>query len=232
MLKKVVIATIKRWNIDNAFKLKSMLAGKYEIHVIKSKEELKIDIIRSIDPIYIFFPHWSWRIPKDIYENYECIGFHMTDLPFGRGGSPLQNLIERGVYNTKITAFRIEKDIDAGDVYLKRDLFIGLGSAEEIYMVASEIIFFDMIPYILENNPKPEGQKGKATVFRRRTPEQSDLLRSQVSNLQEVYDFIRMLDAEDYPKAFIKIGRLKIEFSEVHKKYNKIVGRFEITEEP
>jgi len=28
----------------------------------------------------------------------------MTDLPFGRGGSPFQNLIARGIYDTKIIA--------------------------------------------------------------------------------------------------------------------------------
>ena len=32
---------------------------------------------------------------QEIHENYKCIIFHMTDLPFGRGGSPLQNLISR-----------------------------------------------------------------------------------------------------------------------------------------
>ncbi len=232
MLEKIVISTIKSWNVDNALRLKDLLAGKYEVYVIKSRGELKPDIIKKINPIYIFFPHWSWKIPKEIYENYECIGFHMTDLPFGRGGSPLQNLIERKIYNTKITAFRITKDLDSGDIYLKRDLFIGLGNAEEIYMLASEIIFFDMIPHILENRPTPKKQEGKVTSFKRRRPEQSDLMKSNVSNLQEVYDFIRMLDAEGYPKAFIKMGKLKIEFLEVHRKYNKVVGRFEITEEP
>jgi len=37
-----------------------------------------------------------WIILKEIFENYEIILFHMTDLPYGRGGSPLQNLIVRG----------------------------------------------------------------------------------------------------------------------------------------
>ncbi len=26
---------------------------------------------------------------------FECVCFHMTDVPYGRGGSPLQNLIIR-----------------------------------------------------------------------------------------------------------------------------------------
>jgi len=37
-----------------------------------------------------------------------------------------------------------------------------------------------------------------------------------------------MLDADGYPKAFIKLDNFKIEFSEVHLKTDKLIGRFEI----
>ena len=37
-----------------------------------------------------------------------------------------------------------------------------------------------------------------------------------------------MLDAEGYPKAYLKVDGFKIEFSEVHFKNGKLVGRFEI----
>ena len=57
-----------------------------------------------------------------IYENYESILFHMTDLPYGRGGSPLQNLITNKIYNTKITAIKVSKELDEGDIYLKKIL--------------------------------------------------------------------------------------------------------------
>ena len=46
----------------------------------------------------------------------------MTDLPYGRGGSPLQNLIARGFLETKISAILVEKQLDAGPVYLKMEL--------------------------------------------------------------------------------------------------------------
>ena len=44
----------------------------------------------------------------------------MTDLPFGRGGSPLQNLIVRGYKSTKLTAIKVQSGIDTGDIYLKK----------------------------------------------------------------------------------------------------------------
>ncbi len=43
-----------------------------------------------------------------------------------------------------------------------------------------------------------------------------------------MYDFIRMLDAEGYPKSYLEFENIKIEFSEVHMKSNKLVGKFEV----
>ena len=57
----------------------------------------------------------------------------MTDLPYGRGGSPLQNLIIiRGLKTTKITAFKCVAEIDVGPVYLKKTLSLE-GNAQDIY---------------------------------------------------------------------------------------------------
>lgn len=71
----------------------------------------------------------------------------MTDLPFGRGGSPLQNLLSRGIYHTKLSAIRVSAGLDTGSVYLKNDLDILEGSAEKIFRRAGEIIFKEMLPH-------------------------------------------------------------------------------------
>ena len=110
-------------------------------------------------------------------------------------------------------------------------LSLSIGSAEEIFISASRIIFFDMIPFILKNHPVPYDQDGEIVIFKRRTPEQSNIQTANLKSLDELYDFIRMLDAEDYPNAFIKVGNLKILFSEVHRKFDRLVGRFEVVED-
>ena len=43
----------------------------------------------------------------------------MTDVPYGRGGSPLQHLILAGHRETKVSALRMVEAFDAGPVYLK-----------------------------------------------------------------------------------------------------------------
>lgn len=113
----ILIVTIKDWNIKNYFELKEKLVNEYIFHIIENKEELTLENIKRINPKYIFFPHWSWIIPEEIYLNYECVLFHMTDLPYGRGGSPLQNLIMNKKYNTKISAIQVSKILD-GEIFI------------------------------------------------------------------------------------------------------------------
>jgi len=84
---------------------------------IGTKEELAADRIKEISPRFIFFLHWSWKVPIEIINDWECVCFHMTDVPYGRGGSPLQNLIVRGYSEIKLTALRMVKAFDAGLVY-------------------------------------------------------------------------------------------------------------------
>src|SRR2546426_11572591 len=85
---------------------------------IGSPEELTSENLADLDVQRVFFPHWSHRIPDSVYSRLDCIIFHMTDVPFGRGGSPLLNLISRGIYDTKISAIKYIAAFDAGPVSL------------------------------------------------------------------------------------------------------------------
>jgi methionyl-tRNA formyltransferase len=225
----IIVATVKEWNIRNYFSLVEKYEGKFNFHLITNLDELKYEFIKDIDPKYIFFPHWSWIIPKDIYQNYECVVFHMTDLPFGRGGSPFQNLVMEEIYDTKVSALKVSEGLDAGDIYIKEPFNISIGSAEENFIKLSNIIFQNMIPKLLDNEITPIKQTGKVSTFKRRKPEQSNIGLLETKSILKLYDFIRMLDAEGYPKAYLELDGIRIEFSEVHLKSNKLVGRFEVT---
>ena len=53
-------------------------------------------------------------------------------------------------------------------------------------------------------------QTGEPIIFKRRKPEESEI--PSLGSLEELYDFIRMLDAEGYPRAFLKYKGFKYEF--------------------
>ena len=133
----------------------------------------------------------------------------MTDLPYGRGGSPLQNLIIKEKERTKISAIKVQSGIDTGDIYLKHDLDLS-GSAKEIFE-RSSIIIYNMITDILTKKPIPFPQSGEVTIFKRRKSSQSSIM--NLSNINQLYDYIRMLDCEGYPKAFIETSNMKYEFT-------------------
>lgn len=202
-----IVATTKPWNLREYSRFASQAKGAW--HLIERPEDLTVEAIRGIKPRYVFFPHWHWKIPREICDAAECVLFHMTDLPFGRGGSPLQNLIVCGFTRTMVSAIRVVPEVDAGPVYLKRPLSLD-GSAAEIFARLSRLVF-EMIAQIVAEEPSSTPQSGDPVYFKRRTPAQSVLPVS--ATLSQLYDHIRMLDAETYPAAFLEFGDWRFEFS-------------------
>ena len=225
MKNKYLILSEKSWHKKLYLSLSQKYVDKKWI-LINNKEKFNLNKLKKLNPKKIFIPHWSYIIPSSIYNNYDCIVFHMTDLPYGRGGSPLQNLILRGFKKTKISAFKVNQEIDAGDIYLKKELSLD-GTAEEIFIKASDLIY-EMIIEIIEKKLAPKPQKGEIIVFKRRTPQESNL--EGIKNLETLYDNIRMLDAKGYPKAFIENSNFKFEFNKgkYNKKKNLIVANVRI----
>lgn len=211
---KIIVATVKSWNIERAKKLQRNYQGIHEVVIYTNKEEFSLENIRDFEPDYIFLPHWSYIMPREITDNWECVVFHMTDLPYGRGGSPLQNLIVRGHRETKISAIRVTEKLDGGPIYMKHALSLE-GSAQEIFVRCSEIIFQKMIPQFLDESREkitPVPQEGEPVIFKRRKPEEGRITSDMKTD--QIYDYIRMLDAEGYPRAFMEFGDYRLEFEQ------------------
>ena len=187
---------------------------------INNKDKLTAGFLKQKNIEKIFIPHWSFKIPESIYLNFECVLFHMTDLPYGRGGSPLQNLIKLGHKRTKISAIKVMEGVDTGPIYLKRDLELN-GTAKEIFLRSSKIIF-SMITEIIRDLPKPQKQIGEVVHFKRRKPNQSKI--TNLKSVDELYDHIRMLDCEGYPKAFLEFENFILEFEK-----SKIIDKNNLT---
>lgn len=200
------------------------LSKKYSVDHVSHKEILTYDYINSVKPDWVFFIHWSYKVPKNIHGNFRCILFHMTDLPYGRGGSPLQNLILRGYEETKMTALKMEGELDSGDIYLKRPLSLK-GSAREIFERASSIIT-SMIEELIEEGIEPRPQSGDVVNFKRRKPEEGNI--AVLKSLDQIYDYVRMLDADGYPHAFIDFNGIRVEFTNVSKSDDQLIANVRI----
>ena len=222
---KYIVAGVGNWNRQIFLEKKNQFVGDWRF--VDSPEGL-LNVLNSFQPRYIFFPHWRWIVTEDILNQYECICFHMTDLPYGRGGSPLQNLIIRGHKDTMLSAIRMEKGLDTGPIYAKLPLKL-YGTAQEIYIRATYLIW-DLINKFINEKLNPIPQTGEVITFKRRKPDESLLPKSE--DLEKIYDYIRMLDADGYPLAFINHENYKIQFSKAKIENGKLVATAEFILHP
>ena len=221
----LLLLSSRPWNSALADRLSRQL--KRPVESITDPAKLTSDAVEAINPQWIFVPHWSHLIPESIWGSWPTVIFHMTDLPFGRGGSPLQNLIERGHSSTMLSALRCGAGLDAGDIYIKQSLSLH-GSAEEIFLRADGVIE-KMIEQIVCEDPAAIPQQGEPVLFTRRTPAQSNLARCPEGDLSSWYDQIRMLDAEGYPQAFLEAHGMRLEFRRVSQRSDGLHADVKIT---
>jgi len=201
---RIVICCSKSW-----FKLDRAISDVHHVTFFSHEADLSLKVLNALKPDYVFFPHWSWIVAKELHEAFNCIVFHTSPLPYGRGGTPIQNLILEGFKETPVCALRMTDGLDAGDIYLSSTVSLS-GTLTSIFSRINDTVN-KLIAEIIEKNPIPSPQSGEPYVFKRLTSCDNEIPAGL--KLEEVYDRIRMVDHAEYPSAFIIYGDIKIEFS-------------------
>lgn len=215
---KFIIITKKKWDLNNFKNLNKNIFVLDKINLIK---------IKKINPKIIFFIHWSKLIKDSVFNKYLCIQFHSSNLPKGRGGSPIQNQILFNIKKTKISAFKVSESLDSGPICLQSNLSLK-GSALDILkrIENKSIQMIKKIINIKDLNFKK--QKGKPSFFKRRKPSESKINTHKTTTINKLYDFLRMLDAPCYPKAYVKLNKFKFMFNDIKINKGKINAKVEI----
>ena len=201
---KIIIANSKNW-----FNLIGDFPSDHDLKFINDCHELTKEQLDKFSPDLIFFPHWSWIVPEEIHQRYKCIIFHTAPLPYGRGGSPIQNLILRGFHSSPVCALRMDSSLDGGDVYGRIDVDL-TGNLTKIFEDIN-IAINKLILFLISDDIFPIPQKGEVVNFRRLTNSDNEI--KSGLTLNNIFDRIRMVDHKEYPDAFCYSGDLKIEFS-------------------
>ena len=201
---RLIICCSKSW-----FKLDSEISNQHEVKYVLFKEKLSIAFLESFKPDFIFFPHWNWIVEKEIHENYNCIVFHTAPLPYGRGGSPIQNLILNGFKESPVCAIKMTDKLDEGPIYSSYSINLE-GNLNSIFSRINDAVNY-LISFIILKNPNPIQQEGEPHIFKRLNKRDNEI--SVGLKLEEIYDRIRMVDHPDYQSAFIMYGDIKIEFN-------------------
>jgi methionyl-tRNA formyltransferase len=132
---------------------------------------------------------------------------HASDLPQGKGWSPMPWQIVEGKNDIVFTLFEAAAEIDAGPYYEKRCLHLnGTELFDEWKALQSEMVV-NMIRSFLASYPKTEAKKqeGQEHFYRRRTRDDDQLDVKQP--LEILFDRIRVCDPDRYPAWFELRGR-------------------------
>ncbi len=104
----------------------------------ENPEALKFHLASEPGITQLLFFCWSWIVPKEMLEKYDCYGMHTGPLleGKGRGGDPIGNLQQLGVRITTLCAFKMTEKIDGGQVKVAIPIKLE-GTKEDIIQKAS-----------------------------------------------------------------------------------------------
>jgi methionyl-tRNA formyltransferase len=211
-----------KFPIDMVFSLDEQysknVSGYYPIHEIaennnipyrkfrKINDQDNIDLIKNINPDYIFIIGLSQLVGKDVIDAAKIgvIGFHPTPLPKLRGRAAMVWQVLLGVRETKCTLFFIDEGIDSGDIigqeeYIIDDTDYAIDVSKKCQM-AFERLIKRVIPQLLVGSIKPQKQnEEEATYLLKRSPEDG-LIDWDLSS-EKIQRLIRAV-SKPYPGAF------------------------------
>lgn len=132
---------------------------------------------------------------------------HASDLPTGRGWSPLVWQILEGQKNITVTLLEAEDKVDSGVIWHQEIIYF---KGHELFDEINNSLFqaeLHLMDYAIDNfhtvQSRPQPQRA-ATYYRKRTPEDSyfDPKRSLI----EQFNLLRIADPERYPAYFYHLG--------------------------
>lgn len=134
--------------------------------------------------------------------NKNNIVVHASDLPKGKGFSPLQWQILEGKDEICLTLFEVVKDVDGGPFYIKENLqFKGYELYEELRDILARKIISMCLEYVHKRDfLSPIEQVGSESFYKRRTDIDDEIDVNKTIN--ELFNHFRIADNENYPLYF------------------------------
>ena len=155
-----------------------------------------------------FFLSYSKIVGEKIRAKFEHnLVVHESDLPAGRGWSPMSWQILEGKNRIPVTLIEAASSVDSGMIYSQQWLkFEGYELIDEIRALqakATNELCIEFVKNFVVGSPMGRPQLGEPSYFARRTPECSRLDLNK--NISEQFNLLRIVDNTKYP-AFFEIN--------------------------
>ena len=199
MIVQLLVDNRNSWVVPYAIKLKELLINKFNFSVYliyNHGDVIKGDVLCLLSCEKIF---------KKLNYNYYNLVVHESDLPYGKGWSPLTWQVLEGKCKIPITLFEAAEEVDSGKIYAQE--VIELNGSELLSEIKHKqgLKTIDLIFKFFENFPmEGEKQKGKETFYKRRTLKDSEL--DIHKTISEQFDLLRISDNKRYPAYFLLNG--------------------------
>lgn len=144
--------------------------------------------------------------PKFLEQNTYNIVVHASDLPSGKGFSPLQWQILEGKDKIPLTLFEAVEAVDDGPYYLKDSIVLdGHELLDEMRMKMSSKIIEMCLRFVVEHkNLDPIVQTGISTFYRKRVEKDDELDVEQ--SIATQFNHFRIADNDNFPLYFYLHG--------------------------
>jgi RimJ/RimL family protein N-acetyltransferase len=182
-----------------------LMLGHSVSHVHEEKDLSSADFC-----FYLSFSRVVSKVTLDLFRHNFVV--HSSDLPEGRGWSPLTWQILEGKNEIPTVLFEASEKVDSGQIYSKQELkFEGHELINEIREAQGTLIV-SMVKSLIEDYPRSlfNGiqQSGKGSYYPRRRSVDSKV--DPESSLRQVFLQLRVADNDNYP-AFFELNGHKYE---------------------
>jgi len=197
---QVLVDNPNSWIIPHAEKLVDLLkeTGHESNLIHKHAEVVEGDILCILGCEKIF---------KALDKNKHNLVVHESDLPKGKGWSPLTWQILEGKNEIPITLFEATEGVDSGAIYFQDIIHLeGNELNDEIKNKQGEATN-DLIIKFINSYPNVAGkeQKGEESFYPKRTPKDSELDINK--SIAAQFNLLRVCDNERYPAWFVNNGK-------------------------
>lgn len=167
-----------------------------------------LQLLPSAD--FCFCLSYGKLIPPTIRQQFKhALVVHESDLPLGKGWSPLTWQILEGKNRIPITLFEAADDVDSGPIYAQRWIeFEGYELVDELregQARATKEICQWFVDHYPESISEAKKQQGRESFYTRRRPMDSEL--DPNKTIAEQFNLLRVADNLRYPAFFEINGR-------------------------